>query len=656
MPMLSVRGGYDAKEELYEAYNDLHALASAYEKPFHPPAVVVVGAQSCGKSALVEALMGFQFNEVGGGTRTRRPIALRMKFDASADVPRCYVDDDRFPGSRDVPVSLREVQAFVRSENQRLEKDAHRSFEAKDISVRVEYRYCPNLVLVDTPGLLAFQSDDSSLSATWRRQASEAAELALAKCKVKEHVLLCVEDNSDWGVDSVARRLCRRADPTGRRTILVNTKLDTKLLQFSRRQDVADFLAARSLDMKGLLSGPYFTSVPAGRVLPLKDDYSEDDDEDPAFDFQTDAEFRMAVERAASADASLIASRLGTERTRALQDRLSVASLRLFLESYVEIAYRSNVAKVLPELDAERVRTTRRLREARAELENLSPRRLRRSAESVADRFCRSLAAAVAGAVAAPPTEFGEHLADERVAAGAFLKLDDTQERRKRRRVPSGGYAMKTVQAELDRSVGHAESRLYGGAQYRRTLREFALAVRRSSPPVVSKDEIANALGVGDAHDGADFVRAACIIAVEKARRTFEPQLDTLALRVSHVMRRLPPALVFMMHHKDTSELSPDRAAADNVFLDLVTRAYDDYALQAAEKAAARCRDDLASLTRFVTWDLASQDAVAAMKTHLNLEDRAAVRLVESTAGPADAISPEEKDIVDSWKVKASFY
>ena len=74
------RGARDGPkpQRRYEAYNSLHSLANAYRKPFEVPAVVVVGAQSAGKSALVEALMGFQFNEVGGGTRTRRPIALQM--------------------------------------------------------------------------------------------------------------------------------------------------------------------------------------------------------------------------------------------------------------------------------------------------------------------------------------------------------------------------------------------------------------------------------------------------------------------------------------------------------------------------------------------------------------------------------------------------
>ncbi len=52
------------KELLYGAYNALHTLAQDFHKPFDAPAVIVVGHQTSGKSALIEALMGFQFNQV----------------------------------------------------------------------------------------------------------------------------------------------------------------------------------------------------------------------------------------------------------------------------------------------------------------------------------------------------------------------------------------------------------------------------------------------------------------------------------------------------------------------------------------------------------------------------------------------------------------
>jgi hypothetical protein len=79
---------------LYEAYNELHGLAQEFDTPFEAPAVLVVGHQTDGKSALVEALMGFQFNHVGGGTKTRRPITLHMKYDPFCELPRCRLLSD----------------------------------------------------------------------------------------------------------------------------------------------------------------------------------------------------------------------------------------------------------------------------------------------------------------------------------------------------------------------------------------------------------------------------------------------------------------------------------------------------------------------------------------------------------------------------------
>ena len=51
----------------------------------------MVGHQTSGKSALIEALMGFQFNQVGGGTKTRRPVALKMQFNPTCEEPMCFL-------------------------------------------------------------------------------------------------------------------------------------------------------------------------------------------------------------------------------------------------------------------------------------------------------------------------------------------------------------------------------------------------------------------------------------------------------------------------------------------------------------------------------------------------------------------------------------
>lgn len=98
------------KEQLYEAYNLLHTLAQDFHKPFDAPAVLVVGHQTSGKSALIEALMGFQFNQVGGGTKTRRPVALKMQYNPSCTSPMCFLTMDN---GKEEPRSLADIQVTL---------------------------------------------------------------------------------------------------------------------------------------------------------------------------------------------------------------------------------------------------------------------------------------------------------------------------------------------------------------------------------------------------------------------------------------------------------------------------------------------------------------------------------------------------------------
>jgi hypothetical protein len=83
-------------------------------------------------------------------------------------------------------------------------------------------------------------------------------------------------------------------------------------------------------------------------------------------------------------------------------------------------------------------------------------------------------------------------------------------------------------------------------------MREFTLAVRHMVTPVVTEDEIANAAGMGDTHNGVNFMRAACVIAMEKAQESFDPILEALKHRASHIMRRMFP-IVEIMVQKSTN-------------------------------------------------------------------------------------------------------
>jgi GTPase SAR1 family protein len=398
-----------------------------FRKPFDAPAVVVVGHQSSGKSALIEALMGFQFNQVGGGTKTRRPIALRMQYNPHCSRPKCFlVGED----GEERHMSLSDIQEYIEKENKRLEQDPLRSFDSKEINVRMEYKHCPNMILIDTPGLIAaprVPKGKNGAGSAFQQQralqasAREAERLVVEKMGCQDYIILCVEDTADWK-HGATREVVQKADPDLSRTVIVNTKFDTKIPQFGTPSDLIDFLRAKILDRlcPHKLGGPFYTSVPSGRVgRPGHGDPSD-------FVFDTDEDFVEACAEAEQADKAQVMQRVkrmgkASEAANSITNkRVGLRAVRTFLEERVDEAYRRNVAKIIPTLQAEYVAAERRLKACEEELEAISVDRLKAGADAFCDQFCVCLKKALQGSVMAPASLFGETLAQETSIAGSF--------------------------------------------------------------------------------------------------------------------------------------------------------------------------------------------------------------------------------------------
>ncbi|KAM0845906.1 hypothetical protein ACQ4PT_056045 [Festuca glaucescens] len=309
------KGDEEARGLIYEAYNELQRLAAELGGAAVPaPAVVVVSHQTDGKSALVEALMGFQFNHVGGGTKTRRPIALHLRFNPSCHSPNC------------------------------------------------------------------------------------------------------------------------------------------RLLAGSGEGDAEDDAGA------------------ADRAMPLAD--------------------IQAISLRELDDVTSLEDKLGRSLTREEKNRMGLSLL-------------------------------------------------------------------LKGMVVAPPDKFGETLINERVNGGTFTGSENFQ-------LPN-------------KMMPNAGMRLYGGAQYHRAMAEFRLVVGSIKCPPITREEIVNACGVEDIHDGTNYSRTACVIAVAKARDTFEP----------------------FLHQKDAEHFS-----SHDVLVKRVQAAFDKFAESTEQSCRERCMEDLESTTRYVTWSL----------------------------------------------------
>ncbi|KAK4837067.1 hypothetical protein QYF36_002572 [Acer negundo] len=549
---------------LYEAYNDLHGLAQELETPFDAPAVLVVGHQTDGKSALVEALMGFQFNHVGGGTKTRRPITLHMKYDPLCDFPICHlVSDDDPTVAHDK--SLQDIQAYIESENMRLERESCQ-FSAKEIIIKVEYKYCPNLTIIDTPGLIAPAPGRKNRALQGQARAVES--LVRTKMQHREFIILCLEDCNDW-INATTRRVVMQVDPELTRTVIVSTKLDTKIPQFARSSDVEVFLLPPACTLDGFILGesPFFTSVPSGRVGTGQDSV-----------YRSNEEFKQAVSLREMEDIVSLEEKLGRSLSKQERSRIGVSKLRFFLEELLQRRYMDSVPLIIPLLEKEYCSTARKLNEINRELSTLDEVKLKEKGRVFHDLFLTKLSLLLKGTVVAPPDKFGETLQDERINGGAFISTDGLQFPHKL--IPNAGM------------------RLYGGAQYHRAMAEFRFVVGGIKCPPITREEIVNACGVEDIHDGTNYSRTACVIAVAKARDTFEPFLHQLGSRLLHILKRLLPISIYLLQ-KDGEYLS-----GHEVFLRRVASAFNNFAESTERACREKCMEDLVSTTRYVSWSL----------------------------------------------------
>ncbi|RYH02906.1 hypothetical protein EON65_47600, partial [archaeon] len=528
---------------------------------------------------------------MGGGTKTRRPVALRMQYNPNCHEPLCFLT---LENGKEEQRSLTDIQSYIELENKRLERDATRSFDSREINIRMEYKYCPNMIVIDTPGMI-HPPKGRQLTPQQRaiqHAAREAEALVLSKIKCPDYIILCVEDTTDWK-HATTRNVVMQADPQLTRSVLVTTKLDTKLPQFSEPEDLEDFLKApliRTL-FSQLLGGPFYTSVPSGRVGNSRD-------------FDTNEDFVSALRRAEKRDRSYTLSKLGAMKAKPVLHTVGVSKLRSFLEARIEDSYRRNVAKIVPLLQTELKVSQSKLAQIDEELASLSMERLRDTANKYREKFAKELSNIIQGTIRANPEEFGETLEMEIMKGGAFLSEQD--------------YSQSEIyQRLISHEIDNSQYKLLGGAQYYRTLKEFCLAVKHGVAPAITENEIANAAGMGETHNGVNFMRAACIIAMEKAAMSFEPMLDALSHRMDYIMKRSYDIVEKLtLEKRDYLQKTRLTSSSQQPFQTVLKKIFEDFVDKTLLKTIDLCREDLRGLTGFITWDI--DDKTGASNTLYN--------------------------------------
>lgn len=244
----------------YEAYSRLQAAAVAFGESLGVPEIVAIGGQSDGKSSLMEAFLGFRFNVREVEMGTRRPLIVQMVHDASAESPKCRLQNEDNAEYGHILPEAEVADILKKRTEDHLAALGGATVSGKAMCMRVEYAYCPNLTIIDTPGLI--------LKA--KAGETDASPDAIA-AMVKEYitpphrlVLFLQQSSVEWA-SSLWLHVIQEVDPTFARTVMVCSKFDNRMREFKESWEVDKFLSA-----SGYLPTkvkPFFVALPGDRSI-----------------------------------------------------------------------------------------------------------------------------------------------------------------------------------------------------------------------------------------------------------------------------------------------------------------------------------------------------------------------------------------------------
>lgn len=181
---------------------------------FPMPQFIIIGSQSVGKSRLVEAIAGEQFNFVSGTLGSRRPTILEFRNVANAETSSWSLYDPATSQWSEHQMSR--VMEIVGNAHSSLGHDV--SYDP--VRIRIESKRCADLTMVDLPGYRGFASSPEA-----QALAAKIEDLNKSYLADPRNTILCVEEAGDAANMSSLRR-CSDYDPNFKRTILIRNKLD----------------------------------------------------------------------------------------------------------------------------------------------------------------------------------------------------------------------------------------------------------------------------------------------------------------------------------------------------------------------------------------------------------------------------------------------
>ncbi|XP_031479930.1 dynamin-related protein 5A [Nymphaea colorata] len=479
----------------FEAYNRLQGAAVAFGEKLPIPEIVALGGQSDGKSSLLEALLGFRFNVREVEMGTRRPLILQMVHEPSASEPRCRFQEEDSDDYGSPIVSSSAIAEVIKSRTDSHLKKSRTTVSPKPIVMRAEYAHCPNLTIIDTPGFV-LKAKKGEPDNTPDEILSMVKELA----SPPHRLLLFLQQSSVEWCSSLWLDALRSVDPTLRRTIVVVSKFDNRLKEFTDRWEVDRYLSASGY--LGDSTRPFFVALPKDRGVTSNEEFRRQISQ-----VDSDIIHHLRENVKGGFDEEKYASFIG------------FGCLRDYLELELQRRYKEAAPATLALLEQRCAEVAVELARTDTKLQATSNvASLRRLAMLHAASISRHVWALIDGAADPTPEEWGKTTDEERLESGF------------------GSWPGVVEEVKPPNSL----LKLYGGAAFQRVMHEFRCATHSIECPTVSREKVANILLAHAGRGGGGGAAGAAVeIARAAARSWLAPLLDTACDRLAYVLRNL---------------------------------------------------------------------------------------------------------------------
>ncbi|GET90511.1 GTP-binding protein, putative [Leishmania tarentolae] len=205
-------------EQLIGVINELHDAFAGVKMSIklNLPQIAVVGSQSCGKSSVLESIVGKDFLPRGSGIVTRCPLVLQLvqlpKSNNEEWGEFLHIPDKKF-------YDFNQIQDEITRRT--IEIAGPSAITDKAISLKVYSNMVLNLTLVDLPGLVMNAVGDQPKDID-----RQIKDMVTRYVSPKNTIILAISPANTDLATSQSLRLAKQLDPEGVRTVGVLTKID----------------------------------------------------------------------------------------------------------------------------------------------------------------------------------------------------------------------------------------------------------------------------------------------------------------------------------------------------------------------------------------------------------------------------------------------